>query len=88
MLIYVDDIIVTGSSDKKVRELIQALQADFALKDLGELHFFPWHQSKQITNRSCTLSVKVCFRIAIKSWNARLQTSRLSNVNDRKIVKK
>lgn len=40
MLIYVDDIIVTGSSDKKVRELIQALQTDFALKDLGELHFF------------------------------------------------
>uniref|UniRef100_A0A2N9FSQ2 Uncharacterized protein n=1 Tax=Fagus sylvatica TaxID=28930 RepID=A0A2N9FSQ2_FAGSY len=39
-LIYVDDIIVTGKNKHSIDRLIQALQADFALKDLGPLHFF------------------------------------------------
>uniref|UniRef100_A0A2N9HU77 Reverse transcriptase Ty1/copia-type domain-containing protein n=1 Tax=Fagus sylvatica TaxID=28930 RepID=A0A2N9HU77_FAGSY len=39
-LIYVDDIIVTGNNTHSIARLIQALQADFALKDLGPLHFF------------------------------------------------
>uniref|UniRef100_A0A2N9ISY4 Reverse transcriptase Ty1/copia-type domain-containing protein n=1 Tax=Fagus sylvatica TaxID=28930 RepID=A0A2N9ISY4_FAGSY len=39
-LIYVDDIIVTGNNKHSIAWLIQALQADFALKDLGPLHFF------------------------------------------------
>ena len=40
MLIYVDDIIVTSSSDKAITALLQDLHSDFALKDLGDLHFF------------------------------------------------
>lgn len=40
ILTYVDDIMVTRSSDQEVSELIQALQAEFALKDLGDLHYF------------------------------------------------
>ena len=40
MLIYVDDIIVTSSSHEAVRVLLQALKQDFALKDLGDLHYF------------------------------------------------
>jgi histone deacetylase 1/2 len=39
-LIYVDDIIVTSSSDKAISALLHDLNADFALKDLGDLHFF------------------------------------------------
>lgn len=35
-----DDIIVTGSSTTAVHSLLKNLQEDFALKDLGELHFF------------------------------------------------
>jgi len=40
MLIYVDDIIVTSSSQDAVKVLLQALKKDFALKDLGDLHYF------------------------------------------------
>jgi histone deacetylase 1/2 len=40
VLIYVDDIIVTSSSDKAISALLHDLNADFALKDLGDLHFF------------------------------------------------
>jgi histone deacetylase 1/2 len=40
LLIYVDDIIVANSSDAATKALLKDLQADFALKDLGELHYF------------------------------------------------
>ena len=39
-MIYVDDIIVTSSSDKAIGALLHDLRDDFALKDLGPLHFF------------------------------------------------
>jgi histone deacetylase 1/2 len=40
LLIYVDDIIVTSSSDKAITALLQDLTSDFAIKDLGPLHYF------------------------------------------------
>jgi hypothetical protein len=40
MLVYVDDIIVTGSCDKTISTLLKELRSEFALKELGDLHFF------------------------------------------------
>lgn len=40
MLIYVDDIIVASSTQSAVSALLQDLKEDFALKDLGDLHYF------------------------------------------------
>ena len=40
VLIYVDDIIVTSSSDDAISVLLTDLNDNFAIKDLGELHFF------------------------------------------------
>lgn len=40
ILVYVDDIIITGSSHTAIRKTINALAAKFSLKDLGSLHFF------------------------------------------------
>ena len=40
VLIYVDDIIVTSSSDEAIIGLLKDLSADFSLKDLGDLHYF------------------------------------------------
>lgn len=40
VLVYVDDIIVASSTDKATTTLLQDLKADFAIKDLGELHYF------------------------------------------------
>jgi hypothetical protein len=39
-LIYVDDIIVTSSSDHAITALLKDLNENFAIKDLGDLHFF------------------------------------------------
>ncbi|XP_051213673.1 uncharacterized mitochondrial protein AtMg00810-like [Lolium perenne] len=40
LLVYVDDIILVSSSPTAATALISALGADFAVKDLGQLHFF------------------------------------------------
>lgn len=40
ILIYVDDIIITGSSDSAISSLIQQLHSTFSLKDMGPLHYF------------------------------------------------
>jgi hypothetical protein len=50
MLIYVDEIIVASSSPLAVNALLRGLNADFALKDLGPLHFFLGIEVKRTTD--------------------------------------
>ncbi|KAM1143556.1 hypothetical protein ACFX15_031820 [Malus domestica] len=40
LLLYVDDIILTGSNDSLVQSVITQLTQEFDMKDLGLLHFF------------------------------------------------
>ena len=40
ILVYVDDIIVASSTEKATVALLQDLKQEFALKDLGDLHYF------------------------------------------------
>lgn len=40
VLVYVDDLIVTSSSDQAISALLRDLNDNFAIKDLGDLHFF------------------------------------------------
>ena len=39
-LVYVDDIILISSSSSAADKLVTSLGTDFAVKDLGQLHFF------------------------------------------------
>ncbi|KAM1099692.1 hypothetical protein ACFX15_006016 [Malus domestica] len=40
LLLYVDDIIITGSATDAITEVIGALHSEFDIKDLGPLHYF------------------------------------------------
>ncbi|XP_060201831.1 uncharacterized mitochondrial protein AtMg00810-like [Lycium barbarum] len=40
LLIYVDDIVIFGSSKMLVSEFIASMKSEFAMKDLGSLHYF------------------------------------------------
>ncbi|PKI34533.1 hypothetical protein CRG98_045070 [Punica granatum] len=40
LLVYVDDIILTGTAGAPFHSIITALQREFAMKDLSHLHFF------------------------------------------------
>lgn len=50
VLVYVDDIIVASSSERAIAALLQDLKTDFALKDLGELHYFLGIEVSKIHN--------------------------------------
>ena len=40
LLVYVDDILITGDSQDDVQQVIDALHTQFALKTLGSVHYF------------------------------------------------
>lgn len=40
ILVYVDDIIITGNAHDEIQSLKKILSLEFAMKDLGELKYF------------------------------------------------
>lgn len=50
VLVYVDDILVTGSSRSAIESLVQKLNSLFALKDLSEVDYFLGIQVKRTEN--------------------------------------
>uniref|UniRef100_A0A6N2N1K4 Reverse transcriptase Ty1/copia-type domain-containing protein n=1 Tax=Salix viminalis TaxID=40686 RepID=A0A6N2N1K4_SALVM len=40
LLVYVDDIIITGSDSNAIHKVIRSLTTEFKIKDLGDLHYF------------------------------------------------
>ena len=40
LLLYVDDIVLTASSQQLLQSVISSLHQEFAMKDLGQLHHF------------------------------------------------
>ncbi|KAK5847241.1 hypothetical protein PVK06_003545 [Gossypium arboreum] len=40
ILVYVDDIIITGNDSAIIARFVDQLNAEFSLKDMGELHYF------------------------------------------------
>ncbi|KAM6540567.1 hypothetical protein CsatB_005014 [Cannabis sativa] len=59
ILVYVADILVTGSDPKTVTSLIDSLSRTFSLKDLGELKYFLGIEVAE-TTRGLTLSQIKC----------------------------
>jgi hypothetical protein len=53
VLIYVDDIIITSSDICAISKLIQELSSEFALKDLGPLHYFLGVEAKRDAGGLC-----------------------------------
>ena len=56
VLVYVDDIIITGASANFIQELILKLHSEFALKDLRPLHYLLGLEVYHLANGSLLLS--------------------------------
>lgn len=56
VLVYVNDIIIIGSSSSLITSLIQRLNVKFALKELGELDYFLGIEVKKTPAGSLVLS--------------------------------
>jgi hypothetical protein len=50
LLLYVDDIIITGDDEALITQVKSALQSEFDMKDLGKLHFFLGLEIKYVYN--------------------------------------
>ena len=50
---YVDDILISGTSTEAVKELITSLNQKFALKDFGVVDYFLGSQVKHTTETTC-----------------------------------
>jgi hypothetical protein len=40
LLVYIDDILLTGSNSAMLHRLVQLLSSEFKLRDLGDVHYF------------------------------------------------
>lgn len=56
LLVYVDDIIITGSCSQLVQHLINQLDSYFSLKRLGQLDYFLGIEAKHLSNGSLLLT--------------------------------
>jgi hypothetical protein len=68
-------IIVIGSSKEAISTLVKDLNTHFAIKELGDLHFFLGIEVK-----------KLCIGASRKSWYVRLQTISYTIVSVRKNI--
>jgi hypothetical protein len=56
VLVYVNDIIITGNSTSYIAQLIKSLNSNFALKYLGKLDYFLGIEVSHLPNGSIILS--------------------------------
>jgi histone deacetylase 1/2 len=84
MLVYVDDIIITGSSSPHIKDLISNLNAQFSLKQLGQLDYFLGIEVSHLSNGSLFLSQTQCIRDLLTKTNMheakRLPTPMVGNL--------
>ncbi|XP_025679063.1 uncharacterized mitochondrial protein AtMg00810-like [Arachis hypogaea] len=69
VLVYVDDIIITGEAETQVKEVIERLNAKFALKDMGNLHYFFRIQVTKISDGGILLSQEKYINEVLKKAN-------------------
>ena len=61
IILYVDDIILTASSDFLRQSLMSKLSSEFTMKDLGPLSYFLGIAVSWNSCRSFSLSTQICF---------------------------
>jgi histone deacetylase 1/2 len=84
MLVYVDDFIITGSSSPHIKDLISNLNAQFSLKQLGQLDYFLGIEVSHLSNGSLFLSQTKYIRDLLTKTNMheakRLPTPMVGNL--------
>lgn len=75
LLLYVVDIIITGNSEILISEVKIALQAEFDMKDLGNLNFFSGTWNQIFAKWFVLISAQVCHISCSQGWFGFLQLS-------------
>lgn len=77
VLVYMDDIVITGSSVDEINCFVQMLHNQFALKNMGELHYFLGIEVSQ----SSSGSIHLCQRKYIRELLARSSMTKARSVH-------
>ncbi|KAG8501579.1 hypothetical protein CXB51_003840 [Gossypium anomalum] len=77
VLVYVDDIVITGSSVDEINCFVQMLHNQFALKDMGELHYFLGIE----VSKSSSGSIHLCQRKYIRELLTRSSMANARSVH-------
>ncbi|KAK5824973.1 hypothetical protein PVK06_019772 [Gossypium arboreum] len=77
VLVYVDDIVITGSSVDEINCFVHMLHNQFALKDMGKLHYFLGIKVSQ----SSSGSIHLCQRKYIRELLARSSMTNARSVH-------
>ena len=69
LLVYVDDIILTGSSTSLIQQLTDKLNTAFSLKQLGHLYYFLGLEIKYLSNNSIMMTQSKYIRDLLHKTN-------------------
>lgn len=69
LLVYVDDIIISGSSIQLIQQLTSQLNAKFSLKQLGQLDYFVGIEVKTLSDSSLLLTQSKYIRDLLQKTN-------------------
>ncbi|KAG8474391.1 hypothetical protein CXB51_033766 [Gossypium anomalum] len=90
VLVYVDDIIITGNELGSIDDFVQQLHSKFSLKDMGDLHYFLGVEVTRMPTRSLHLCQRKYIRDVLdrsglanaKSVNTPMISSSILSKND------
>ena len=73
LIVYVDDIILTGDNEVEMERLKGVLNTEFEVKDLGQMRYFLGMEVAR-SKKGISVSKKICFGPIDRIWNASMQT--------------
>ena len=74
LIVYVDDILLTGNHEGEMRRLKMLLSKEFEIKDLGHLKYFLGDGSGTEQQRNFNISMQVCSRSLTRDRHEWVQT--------------
>jgi len=74
IVIYVDELIITGDSDADIFDLKKLLKQKFEMKDLGELRYFLTIEVIQSPKKDMVITKAICLEQIVRIWDDGLQT--------------
>lgn len=69
LLVYVDDIILTGNNEVEIAKVKDFLKSRFFIKDFGKLKYFLGIEVIDVLNGLCFFSAKILNGIVKRFWN-------------------
>ena len=75
LIVYVDDMVVTGNDPDEKKALQSYLSSEFEMKELDHLKYFLGIEVSRSDKGNFLVSKKICFRFIVGNWYVSMSTS-------------